>query len=456
MEQNLLVNQKTMLLLKRYLIFQKENGYPPSDAIIIEVSPYGEVVFRLDSTKITTTTTVTQTPQPQQQDPDVTVELDTFDEFIDQIIEDLSEDDNQIYSFKKISRVSDYSLPIIKHKTRGLFQCVGEKLSSYHTGSVTTKNSKYYLPVLNKPEGTENSFHQFDISYGHINGLGSSYIQGEIDLLPAKTMYKKYLLECFGKQYSKFPFKNGKNGDYFYVLHFNRDTYKDSLDAGNFELALVPLSSSINQLVNTGSNFYPHPSSSVVYTLIDESGDTKESIVINEEIQEYYYVTSGSLRDGVYGEPNDDAWGIVFPKMGLIILDGVVLDQSCSFNTVTASIDGDNIRKMFASLSGSTMQNSLRTVTSSFFGRAGETSLVETYFCRANFHEFNHSSNYTYTTGSDGELKYTYFKKNPHSYITTIGLYNRKKELLAVGKLRKPVLKHSGREYIFQVKVKLN
>jgi hypothetical protein len=45
---------------------------------------------------------------------------------------------------------------------------------------------------------------------------------------------------------------------------------------------------------------------------------------------------------------------------------------------------------------------------------------------------------------------------NPKSYITTIGLYNKKRQLIAVGKLKNPILKTSGDEVIFQVRVRLN
>jgi len=269
-------------------------------------------------------------------------------------------------------------------------------------------------------------------------------------------MYRKYLVDCFGTNSGKIPFKNGKNGDYFYAIQIDRELFNDRLDAGNFELSLSPLSSSSDQLVNTGSGFYSNPSSSTIFTLIDESGDTKEYVTEREGISEYYYITSGSLRDGVYGEPEDDAWGIVFPKKGLIILDGVVMDQSCSFNTVTASIDGDNIRKMFVSISGSSSPNAVRTTTGSFFARSVDDRYYETYFCRSNYYEFNYSNNPTYVTGSNGEIKNLGFRREPNTYITTIGLYNRRGDLLAIGKLRNPVLKNEGSEYIFQVRVRLN
>jgi hypothetical protein len=373
-------------------------------------------------------------------------DFDSFDDFIDEIIEDLETDDNNVYVFKKVSKIADYDLPTVRYKTKGLFKCTGEKLSTYYTSSLTEKQSKYYLSVFNERPETTDSYHQFDVTYCHISGSGSSYIEGEIDFYPAKTMYRKYMLECFGHTNGKFPFKNGKNGDYFYVIQLDRTQYKEKLDAGNFEIALCELSSSGNET---------HGTSNKLFTLIDESKDSKQEIVTNEGIQEYYYVTSGSLRDGVYNESEDDAWGIVFPKMGLIVLDGVVLDQSCSFNTVTSSIDGQNSRRLFLAISGAAVPNSYRP-SSSFFARSFETFLTETYFCRAEPTEFNMSTNYTYVSGSIGALKYDYFKNRPSSYITTIGLYNRKKELLAVGKLRNPVLKTEGKICTFEVVVRLN
>jgi hypothetical protein len=369
-----------------------------------------------------------------------------FEDFIDEIIEDLEIDDNNTYVFKKISKVSDYDLPILKYKTKGLFRCTGEKLSTFYTGSLSEKQQKYYLTVFNEKENTTDSYHQFDITYCHISGSGSSYVQGEIDLYPAKTMYRKYMLECFGHTNGKFPFKNGKNGDYFYAIQLDRDQFIEKIDLGNFELALCELSS---------SGTVAHGISNRFFTLIDESKDSKQEIVTNEGIQEYYYITSGSIRDGVYNETEDDAWGVVFPKMGLIILDGVVMDQSCSFNTITGSVDGQNSKRLFLSVSGAAVPTPYRP-SGSFFARSFETVLTETYFCRADMNEFNNSTNYTYVSGSDGFLKYDYFKNKPHSYITTIGLYNRKKELLAIGKLRSPILKNDGKVCTFEVVVRLN
>jgi hypothetical protein len=453
--KNLLSNEKLIQLIQAYLEFQKGVNYPASNEIVVVI--YDDVVkFSILSNITNLSSSDSLTTITMIADEDVMNELDTFSEYIDQIIEDLTDDEDDVYCLKKLSRVSDYSIPTMNYKTRGLFSCGEEKLATFYTGSLTDKNKNYYISVYNKTPNSAESYHQFDISFAHISGSGSLYMEDGQNLFPSKTMYRKYLLECFGTNDGKFKFKNNKNGDYFYVIQMDRTLFKDRLDPGNFELCLAPLSSSLNQLYNTGSNFSVNQTSSVLFTLIDESRDTREVVTNREGINDYYYVTSGSLRDGIYGESDDDAWGVVFPKLGLIVLDGVVLDQSCSFNTVTASIDGDNIRKLFVSISGSSTPTLSRTATGSFFARSTEECLVETYFCRAMYNEFNYSNNYTYTTGSKNEVNNLMFRKEPNSFITSIGLYNRNNDLVAVGKLPKPLLKNEGTEYIFQVRVRLN
>jgi len=53
-----LSNIKLLKLLQRYLDFQKSNGYPPSDAIII-TNNNGIIEFLIDKTKLPPTPVVT-------------------------------------------------------------------------------------------------------------------------------------------------------------------------------------------------------------------------------------------------------------------------------------------------------------------------------------------------------------------------------------------------------------
>ena len=140
----------------------------------------------------------------------------------------------------------------------------------------------------------------------------------------------------------------------------------------------------------------------------------------------------------------------------MILLDGQVLDQSCSFNTVTASVDGDNIRKLFISISSSCAPNSVRNTNEYWYVRSAELYSDQNYFCRVGQNEFNYSNNYTYVSGETRTFLYDKLNNSTKTYMTSIGLYDDDKNLLAVGKLKKSLLKDSGQEYVFNIKIKSN
>lgn len=350
--------------------------------------------------------------------------------------------------------------------TMGLFSCnKDERVYHIHTGSTTVNHSNYYLPVYNKIESSIDSYHEFDISYAHISGSGSSYIEidgdYETEYLPSKTMYRKYMLECFEKTDGKFHFKNDKNGEHFYILQFGRDSFKDRLDQGNFQISL---SSYPPYLTGSGLSLTANQvaTSSKLFNLIDNSTDGHEYITETEEPKEYYYLVSGSLQDGIYDESNADGWGVIFPNKGILILDATVLDNSCSLDTSLTSSNVNNPYKLFLSISSSltplsyTPYGIIRQNTGSFFARSMEKRIVETYFCRVMPDEMLYSNNPTYLSGSGENVKYKTFQNNGGSYITTIGLYNDRKELLAVGKVKKPLFRKNNVETIFQVRLRLN
>lgn len=84
-----------------------------------------------------------------------------------------------------------------------------------------------------------------------------------------------------------------------------------------------------------------------------------------------------------------------------------------------------------------------------------QTNLYSTvYFCRASNTEFNYSSNPTYidenkrirvTSGSN--------VMQSRTYVTTVGLYDASDNLLAVGKLNKPITKSPDTESIFRIRL---
>lgn len=420
------INKYLLELIQSYVKFQKDNNFPTKDNYRIVINN-DVVTFLMQQPPVVPTT-----PPP--------IPLTSIKSRV----------------FKKFRSPRDYSIVQQKYRKYGLFKFRGERLNTFHTSS-TFGDSRYFLRVLASPENEQNCETVCDITYGHISGSGSFYYADQFTpVYPSKIIFKNYLMEYFHKTEGKIPFKNGINGDYFYAVNFNRNLFPEMVDPGNIQITLAPISSSANQLFNTGSNFYPHPSSSQIYTLIDDSEDKSDINTLRKELKEYYYLVSGSLNDGKYGEDTDNAWGIFFPRKGIIILDGAVLDQSCSLNTVTASMDGDNIRKFFFAISASCNTTTNRQVTGSWFARASEEVKTQTYFCRLREYEFNYSNNYTYLSGSRGEFRHKQFIDTPMTYITSVGLYNDDRELIAVAKLPKPLLKKSNEEHVIQVRLRLN
>lgn len=84
-----------------------------------------------------------------------------------------------------------------------------------------------------------------------------------------------------------------------------------------------------------------------------------------------------------------------------------------------------------------------------------QTDLYSTvYFCRATNTEFNYSSNPTYVDDNK-RIRVTSGSNvlQSRTYITTIGLYDANDNLLAVGKVNKPITKAPDTESIFRVRL---
>jgi hypothetical protein len=109
---------------------------------------------------------------------------------------------------------------------------------------------------------------------------------------------------------------------------------------------------------------------------------------------------------------------------------------------------------LFRSISGSAIQTNPSTGDKyGFLARNSEKITSTHYFVRVKNSQYNFSNNTTYVTGSAGAIAQSSFIKDPKSYITTIGLYNQRYELVAVAKLSKPLLKTSQREALIRVKL---
>ena len=274
-------------------------------------------------------------------------------------------------------------------------------------------------------------------------GSGSS-TNGSLNDSPSRAIYGQYQQLLLDADTTKFSTPSSGSTDSIYVINFQRNRTKEKLDAGNWELPLSTISAS--RATNaTGSVVLS--ASADTFTLIDDS--SVDPTGTETSAGKSYNVVSGSIVNGVYNSASPHYYGHVYLQHSAIVLDGDTLDSKLGFTTNTASNScGSNHYAMFHSISGS-----YPNATKSFQARNQETVSSTNYFCRIKNGDYNYSNNPSYVSGSEGDLSQTSFIGDPKSYITTIGLYNSNRELLAVAKLSKPLLKSKQREALIKVKV---
>jgi hypothetical protein len=379
----------------------------------------------------------------------------------DQIVRERDSARSRIRSgkiFSTFDSVDDILPNNVETVTRGLFSNNTGSLTSFFTSSVATSiQNTYFREIYNYPTSNASAEPQFSIAYGHYEGSGSADLTGNLNNdTPSRAIYRQYAQILLPPNDYKFTI-NGQDTNQIYVLNFNRARFREKLDPGNLEINLAILSGSVfANNVHTGSNVVVLPSAQggSVIRLIDDSSTAAPSV---GEAGLRYNIVSGSIDEGtaIYNSSAPHYYGLLYPQYGIVILDANVLNLSASFNTVTGSgVQGDNAMKLFTSLSGSIANHTAPSGDNyGLQARSSEQVKSTYYFVRVKNAEYNYSNNPTFVSGSLGQLRYTTFTNDPQTYITTVGLYNDRRELLAVAKLSKPLLKSFTREALIKVKL---
>ena len=331
--------------------------------------------------------------------------------------------------------------------TSGLFSSNAATMSAVFTSSAQSTTSKnYYYEAWNGTATTSEA--QFSVAYGHRRGSGSS-AAGTLNDSPSRAIYSQYRLLLLNPGDTTFTFGDGTSSDSIYAINYNRARLKDRLDPGNWQMTLAQLSgSTVPNASHTGSNVKVNTPTPNFITLIDDSGDVNNTGTTG--LGNVYNIVSGSLTNGIFNPSAPIYYGLMYPSLGVVILNDTVLNASASFNSVTGSnVAGDNAWKLFTSISGAMS----RSVDYSMQARNIETITSTHYFVRVKNGEYNFSNNPTFVTGSVGEFSQPTFIGDPKTYLTTIGMYNDRQELLAVAKLSQPVQKSFSVETLIKVKL---
>lgn len=351
-------------------------------------------------------------------------------------------------TYTKFDTVNDIISNQTETVTAGMWSDGLASLTTHFTSSAqTTTQRRYYVDVLHKAPSETGSAVQYSLAYGHALGSGSDS-QGQLNDSPSKAIYSQYRQLLLNPSDSRFTTAGSGSTDSIYVINFKRNRMKERLDAGNFEIPLRTISGSrptnaTGSIVTSGSR---------IITLIDDSSISSATVGDSGRV---YNIVSGSINSGVFNSTAPIYYGLVYPDYGTIILDGKMLDQQLRFQTNTgSSSEGNNHFALFHSISGSAMISSSATNDPyGFMARNSEKITSTHYFVRVKNAEYNFSNNPSYVTGSVGQLSQTTFVGDPKTYITTVGLYNDRQELLAVAKLSRPLLKSFQREALIRVKL---
>jgi hypothetical protein len=325
--------------------------------------------------------------------------------------------------------------------TNGTFENTAS-LFEFYTSSIQSINSKkYYLDVVGTDADSSDVY--FSLIYGDKNGSGSLVIGERTSDTPSKSNYFQYKLMLQDYVSSSFEFYTSGSLDTtikdVYIINFNNTLLKDKLDVGNFQMSLSDINNSAN-----------------VVTLIDNSDDITNSKYFRYSPYHSFHLVSGSLTDGKSsmgsGTPDTNNlftnYGVLYPNLGIIVLDPNKLNTELNFNTISGSnVYARNEIKLFTSISGA------MAAGYPIISRSGTDTTSTHYFIRVPADAATYSNNPTYFNKTDGSLKNKRFAINPITYITTIGLYNNSEELLAVAKLSRPIKKTMENDVLIDIKL---
>ena len=370
--------------------------------------------------------------------------------------------------FTTFDAVDDILPNNVETVTRGLFaNNTGSLVQMYTSSNLTATQKTYFQEIFStgEPSATADANSELSIAYGDFNGSGSVDLTGNMNNdTPTRAIYKQYAQLLLAPNDKKFTF-DGTDSEKIYVMNFNRARMREKLDPGNFELTLARLSGSI------AAGMIPNSEYTSSHVILEDGSKTNKFVQIIDDssltsggsIDEgglVYNLVSGSIDEGtvIHTPTTPVHYGLLYPQHGIAVLNGDKLNAmdaqgGLQFNTVTGSgVQGDNAMKLFKSLSGSNDLTPAGT-NGGIQARSSEQVKSTYYFVRIKNAEYNYSNNPSFVTGSLGELFFNTMIQDPQVYVTTVGLYNNRRELLAVAKLSQPLLKNYTREALIKVKL---
>jgi hypothetical protein len=314
------------------------------------------------------------------------------------------------------------------------------------SGTYNDENIKNYThgmfqSVYDYPYLSSSANHIFDITLGYdeTSDLSSSAATQNSKKINVYNQFSQILLGYTGSSNEVRKFENDLALDNVglmkevFVIPFSRLTTKDQIKKGTVSIEL-----------GTGSFDLP----------FDSTGGSR---LLLQDVSASDAGNTAPTVGGDYGVLYDQTTfatggvGAVFYQAGVAIVTASVFENVTDFGT--GSTGGlEDVDALFTGSAITASCDSLRhrTYNISFNNSTEINSTI--YFCRLPVNKFNYSTNPTYTSGSKIAVK-NVASDLPVAYVSTVGLYNARNELLAVAKLSEPLKKTPQNELTIRVRL---
>ena len=288
------------------------------------------------------------------------------------------------------------------------------------TGSGQPALGGYWQTVFDSNPSNQASTALFDITYGYSTGTALNSVGLPTSSIDEKRkVYREMAAMLLGSPDATFQVAASPKTECFFVL-IKRGLMKDELKKG-----------AVNVVMNNS-----------LRTTFITASDVGAAVSFKQTVGgDYAPLFSGSSEVGQ-----------VWYNAGVIVIPATTTDLPWDG---TMAWSGSNLlNDLQASSTIDHLVDGLRAHVDkvSFHNQTNLYSTV--YFCRATNTEFNYSSNPTYTDDTQ-RIRVTSGSNvlQSRTYITTLGLYDANDNLLAVGKVNKPITKAPDTESIFRVRL---
>ena len=332
---------------------------------------------------------------------------------------------------------------------------------TYSDNNIKNYSHGMFQSVYDYPYLSSSANHIFDITVGISTG-SALYSSVTSQKSKKKNVYNQMAQVLMGYDTNGKILRFDEDGDILsggskidnaIFINFARLLTKDEIKKESFEMKVGVGGASGAEM---GS----------IMTIMDVSASNEYRV--NSPAGEYAILyATGAIGGGVTTETiGDHAYkkcGLIFYQAGVVVLSSSIFQDDgsgglidMSANTPTTGCDWvDATHTIQNALTGSEISSSSdafrKRIQNIQFNNTTELNST-VYFCRANHNEFNYSSNPTYLSSSKLVVKNT-TTDNPVSYITSVGLYNDNRELLAVAKLSEPLKKTPDTEFTLRVRL---